>query len=93
MGVRLKIPNLSAVDLKRDSRVRFDKILGPDFCDGSLAIDTVCPLPDGFLGLPYLQVITASGGDPPYTFSIAGGSLPPGLSLAADGTISGIPTN
>lgn len=45
------------------------------------------------LGTPYSDVITANGGTSPYTFSIASGSLPPGLSLnSSTGEISGTPT-
>ncbi len=42
----------------------------------------------------YSQVLTASAGRAPYTFSttLASGSLPAGLSLASNGTISGTPT-
>ena len=38
------------------------------------------------------QSFTASGGTGPYTFSVTIGSLPTGLSLASDGTISGTAT-
>ena len=39
-------------------------------------------LPDGVVGRPYSVVLTASGGTLPYTWSIAGGSLPGGLTLS-----------
>jgi hypothetical protein len=37
--------------------------------------------------------LVARGGDDPYTWSVAGGDLPPGLSLSAQGVLSGTPTN
>lgn len=43
-------------------------------------------------GIAYSQVINASGGTAPYTYDITEGSLPTGLSLAANGTLSGTPT-
>lgn len=44
------------------------------------------------VGLTYSQTVTASGGKPPYTWTIAGGALPNGLSLAAaTGVLSGVP--
>ena len=52
-------------------------------------------LPDGQVGDAYSAAITATGGlGAPYTFTLDGssGPLPPGLSLAADGTITGTPT-
>lgn len=50
-------------------------------------------LPDGVVGVAYSQTLEASGGVPPYAWSIESSSLPPGLSLAsASGTISGTPT-
>ncbi len=59
---------------------------------------TVSParLPPAVLGIPYSQTISASGGTPPYTFTVSSGALPPGLTLSAtSGTtalISGTPT-
>ncbi|MBI1763433.1 MAG: IPT/TIG domain-containing protein, partial [Acidobacteria bacterium] len=49
-------------------------------------------LPSGVLGYAYNQTLTASGGVPPYSFSISDGALPPGLALNANGTLSGAPT-
>ncbi len=57
----------------------------------SLSIATAT-LPHGTTGTAYAATITASGGTAPYSFSLAGGALPPGLALADDGTISGTPT-
>jgi len=49
-------------------------------------------LPPGVVQQPYAQTITASGGTAPYTFAIAAGALPSGLSLnPATGLISGTP--
>lgn len=49
-------------------------------------------LPAAALGEPYSQSLTATGGVPPYTWALAGGSLPPGLGLGAAGVLSGTPT-
>src|SRR3546814_13669416 len=49
-------------------------------------------LRDGAVGTAYAQTLSASGGTAPYTFSVTAGSLPAGLSLASDGTLSGTPT-
>lgn len=49
-------------------------------------------LPNGIVGTPYSVNLTASGGQPIYTFVVAGGNLPPGLSLSAGGVLSGTPT-
>jgi MYXO-CTERM domain-containing protein len=49
-------------------------------------------LPTGTVGEAYSTTLTASGGMPPYTWSVTG-SLPPGLMLGAmNGTITGTPT-
>ena len=46
----------------------------------------------GTAGVPYSQGLTATGGAPPYTWTLIGGTLPPGLSLdSPSGTVSGTP--
>jgi len=50
-------------------------------------------LPNATLETPYSQTITASGGTGPYTFAVTMGTLPPGLTLATNGTLSGTPTS
>ncbi|PPT25541.1 autotransporter outer membrane beta-barrel domain-containing protein, partial [Xanthomonas arboricola] len=49
-------------------------------------------LPPAVRGSAYNQVLTASGGVAPYRYSIGSGTLPAGLTLASDGTLSGTPT-
>jgi hypothetical protein len=51
-----------------------------------------CSLPAATVGVPYSQTLTASGGVAPYTWS-SSSSLPPGLSLSADGVVSGAPAS
>lgn len=43
------------------------------------------------VGSPYNQIVTATYGTAPYSFSIRNGSLPPGLNLSNSGAISGMP--
>ncbi|MDK4717725.1 putative Ig domain-containing protein, partial [Rhizobium sp. CNPSo 4039] len=42
---------------------------------------TPATLPGGVAGTAYSQTLTASGGTGSYTFSLASGSLPPGVAL------------
>ncbi len=55
-----------------------------------LVIQTV-QLPEASAERPYNQTLQASGGVQPYTWSLVSGSLGAGLSLSADGMISGMP--
>ena len=55
-----------------------------------LAINT-SSLPNATSGVFYAQALAASGGAPPYTWSISAGSLPAGLSLSSDGVLAGTP--
>ncbi len=48
-------------------------------------------LPDTLAGTPYYFQFLASGGKGPYTWSVASGSLPFGLSLSPAGTLTGSP--
>jgi len=56
---------------------------------------TTTSLPNGTLNTFYSQPVNATGGQQPYSWSLAPGSapLPPGLNLSSGGTISGTPTN
>ena len=59
---------------------------------GPPTITTATQLPDGMLGQPFSQTLTAAGGTPPYTWSATG--LPDGLSIdPATGIISGAATS
>ncbi len=58
------------------------------------AIEITTPsLPNGEVGIAYNATVTAMGGKAPYTWSVATGSLPTGLSLnVTTGVITGLPT-
>ncbi len=50
--------------------------------------------PAGVVTNPYAGFsFSASGGSPPFTWAITSGTLPGGLTLASDGTLSGTPTS
>ena len=54
---------------------------------------TSTSLPPGSVNVHYSDTLTASGGNPPYKWSIVAGSLPPGLRLFhRTGSLSGTPT-
>lgn len=60
----------------------------------ALAITTTSPLPEAIVGQPYQVTLQASGGSPPYTWSMPQGlgHLPDGISLSPSGVLSGTPT-
>lgn len=61
--------------------------------DPEIPVINTSSLPDGEMGANYNAVLTASGGTPPYSWELAGGTLPEGLSLLnSNGTIAGTPT-
>ena len=75
-----------------------DSVLGPVSKPLSLTvypavtIATASPLPQWTVGRPYAQTITATGGLGPYFFADAGSTLPPWLSIAGGGALTGTPT-
>jgi hypothetical protein len=59
----------------------------------ALVISSAPDLPPATTGVAYSQTLAATGGTPPYLWSITSGGLPAGLSFdAATTTISGTPT-
>jgi len=73
---------------------------GPDTAQTQLSLTvvtvmiiTTASLPAGSQGITYLSEIDASGGTPPYTWTMTTGSLPAGLTMQpSSGVISGDPT-
>jgi hypothetical protein len=57
----------------------------------SLQVTTIA-LPNGTNGFAYYQQLSAIDGQPPYSWTNSSGALPTGLTLAANGVISGTPT-
>jgi hypothetical protein len=57
-----------------------------------LAVTTMS-LPECIIGEEYNATIEATGGSLPYTWSIAGGNLPPGIIMQPNGVFSGISTD
>jgi hypothetical protein len=55
------------------------------------ALKLTCPVSSGQVNVPYSSSLMVQGGVPPYMFSILSGSLPPGLMLNANGTVTGTP--
>ena len=54
---------------------------------------TTSALPGGLATTPYSQTLAASGGNGTYTWTVAAGALPLGLSLSSAGVISGTPAS
>jgi hypothetical protein len=57
---------------------------------GTLSLTATLPI--AIVGVPYSYTLQATGGTPPYTYSLTAGSLPPGITLQSNGVISGTPT-
>ncbi|MFZ5468607.1 MAG: Ig domain-containing protein [Myxococcota bacterium] len=60
--------------------------------DPLLRLATRSPLAIGVANQAYTERFGATGGEPPFIFSLDGGALPGGVMLAADGTLSGAPS-
>jgi hypothetical protein len=78
----------------RCATVRSDDIAGLTFIyplSMPPTITTASPLPNATLGVFYSQTLAATGGMGSFTWSLARSSLA-GLSVTADGTLSGVPS-
>lgn len=77
--------------LSKNLTIKVEGELAIDGC--SSAVSAPCALPEAKVGDGYSHTLSFSIGDPsiPVVWSITG-NLPPGLALAANGTISGTPT-
>lgn len=49
-------------------------------------------LPGGTIGVPYSQVFSPTGGSGSYAFTLVSGTIPPGLTLGTNGSVTGTPT-
>jgi hypothetical protein len=70
--------------------VALGAIGSPAEAAGAVAVSPVTLFP-ATSGIYYRAVVTASGGTGPYAYSVVAGKLPLGVTLAGDGTISGVP--
>jgi pyroglutamyl-peptidase len=69
---------------------RSDRSEDAEASSGELAL-TRSSLPDPSLGRAYEHLVIATGGTPPYVFTVAEGRLPDGLELGSGGQLTGTP--
>ena len=63
----------------------------PVVSSGALTL-TTASLPGGTINAAYSATLAATGGTPPYAWTVSSDNLPPGLTLGSTGVISGTPT-
>lgn len=89
--VVVTVTDETGVPFSKNLTIKVEGELAIDGCSSD--VSKPCALPEGKVGVAYSYTLSFSIGDPtvPVTWTITG-NLPPGLTLAADGTISGTPT-
>jgi large repetitive protein len=90
-GTPLTSGNLLLPVILSDATGTVDEVYLNLFVANPLSVVTTS-LPNGSVGSLYSQTLAGGGGQPPYTWVLASGSLPLGLALASSGVISGTPT-
>jgi hypothetical protein len=70
---------------KASASVTVDKVQSLTITNGALL--------QGHVGVSYSEIFTATGGAPPYSWSISAGTPPAGVTLASDGTLAGLPSS
>ena len=84
---------LAVVDSKRsDTKALTIVVRDPLAISADEPFDAARHAARGEIGLAFRGALVVSGGSGTYTWSPASGTLPPGVTFAADGTISGRPT-
>ena len=68
------------------------KVLSLIIAASAPAISTTSPLSTGTVSVAYSNSLAGTGGTTPYSWSLASGTLPTGLTLSATGMIAGTPT-
>jgi hypothetical protein len=90
-AVQLKVQNRQTMQESSAAQV---VITDPNAAPASALTLSIATLPQGVVGASYSGSFSVSGGTSPYTWNVASGQLPPGLSVAAaTGVISGTPTS
>lgn len=89
-NVVVTVTDYTDAALTKNLKIKVEGDLAIDGCDSD--VSKPCSLPDAKVGEAYSYTLSFSIGDPsvPVTWTLTG-NLPPGLALAADGTISGTP--
>jgi hypothetical protein len=63
------------------------------FAQPPFSISSQSTLPNGVIGMPYSEGLSAGNGVPPYTWSLVSGALPTSVSLSSGGVLSGTPAS
>ena len=86
------IPDASETPLGKNPAIADSRDLMPGNGAGAVGLTAPSLAASGQTYLAFSVNLSASGGTPPYTFTLVAGGLPPGVQLSAAGVLSGTPT-